>query len=187
MVFIIISPGNENRASYFTQSQNISELLLIAWQSTTYILKNIFKWPGNVLTIIQLIGISLYVGISNNRIKNISKSYVIKKFIIILPFLIFILLFLSYLPPLLYSYFTIYIVRIISKKVRRYRPIIQKYFPYVDLPDLQWSILDTFDSVTPTYASTHAREEVNNWLDKAGFSDVHQTKWGEISFISKSL
>jgi len=98
MVFIIISPGNENRASYFTQPSNISELLLIACQSTAYILKNIFKWPGNIMTIIQLIGISMYVGISNNKIKNITKSYVIKKFIIILPFLIFILLFASFLP-----------------------------------------------------------------------------------------
>ena len=95
--------------------------------------------------------------------------------------------FLSYLPPLLYSYFTIYIIRIISLKVRMFRPFILKYFPYVALADLKWSILDTFDSVTPIHASTHTTEEVNNWLDKAGFFKIKQSDWGKASFIAIKL
>ena len=57
----------------------------------------------------------------------------------------------------------------------------------MDLPDKNWSILDTFDSVTPTYASTHDREDVFNWLSAAGFHDSKPTNWGETSFLAKKL
>ena len=60
-----------------------------------------------------------------------------------------------------------------------------KIFPFVDLPDKNWSILDTFDSVTPTYASTHDREEVIDWLCGADFHDIKPTNWGETSFLAR--
>ena len=55
----------------------------------------------------------------------------------------------------------------------------------MDLPDKNWSILDTFDSVTPTYASTHEQKEVFNWLYASGFQDVKPTNWAKTSFLAK--
>lgn len=40
-------------------------------------------------------------------------------------------------------------------------------------PNWRWRVLDTFDAITPTYASTHAAEEVEFWLRTSGCSDVH--------------
>ena len=55
----------------------------------------------------------------------------------------------------------------------------------MDLPDKNWSILDTFDSITPTYASTHDQSEVFDWLSAAGFQDIKPTNWGATSFLAK--
>ena len=45
------------------------------------------------------------------------------------------------------------------------------------LPDLRWRILDTFDAITPKYASTHKPEEVKNWFKKINCKNIHETKW----------
>ena len=55
-------------------------------------------------------------------------------------------------------------------------------FPYVNLPDINWSLLDTFDSLTPTYQSTHEGHEVFGWLKKAGLREIEPTKWGPTSW-----
>ena len=91
----------------------------------------------------------------------------------------------SYYPAILYSYIAIYFLRPISKNIRLFRPIIMKLFPFVDLPDKKWSILDTFDSVTPSYASTHESNEVHDWLNKNGFINIVGTDWGSTSFLAK--
>lgn len=50
------------------------------------------------------------------------------------------------------------------------------------IPDKKWRILDTFDAITPEYASTHTSQEVRDWLIKAGCKDISQSDWGETSF-----
>ena len=93
----------------------------------------------------------------------------------------------SFIPAMLYSYVAINLIRPISRRLVFIKPIISKCFPFVDLLDKNWSILDTFDSVTPTYASTHDRIEVFDWLSAAGFQNIKPTNWGSTSFLSKKL
>lgn len=42
-------------------------------------------------------------------------------------------------------------------------------------PDLRWRVLDTFDAITPRYASTHTPEEVEFWLRAFGCEPVRPT------------
>ena len=93
----------------------------------------------------------------------------------------------SFIPAILYSYMAINVIRPIARRLIFIKSITSKCFPFVDLPDKNWSILDTFDSVTPTYASTHDRQEVFDWLTAAGFQDIKPTNWGATSFLVKKL
>ena len=49
------------------------------------------------------------------------------------------------------------------------------------LRDVRWRILDTFDAITPTLASTHTDEEVRGWMEQAGCSSVQSSNWGPAS------
>jgi len=42
-------------------------------------------------------------------------------------------------------------------------------------PGWRWRVLDTYDAITPTYASTHTPEEVEFWLRSAGCTEVKST------------
>lgn len=42
-------------------------------------------------------------------------------------------------------------------------------------PDFKWRVLDTFDAITPRYASTHTPEEVEFWLRAFGCESVRPT------------
>lgn len=62
-----------------------------------------------------------------------------------------------------------------------WRPLtypIRIFLPTVYLADLRWSILDTFDSLTTSYQSTHEYSSAKLWFQKAGFSQVIEGKWG---------
>jgi len=50
------------------------------------------------------------------------------------------------------------------------------------LADRRWSLLDTFDSVTPTHQSFHESYEVFQWFKKAGLSNIEPSDWGSTSF-----
>ena len=93
----------------------------------------------------------------------------------------------SFMPAILYSYVVVNVFRSVARRLVFIKSITSKCFPFVDLPDKNWSILDTFDSVTPTYASTYKREEVFDWLCAAGFQDNKPTNWGETSFLARKL
>ena len=54
------------------------------------------------------------------------------------------------------------------------------FFPSVTLPDVRWSVLDTFDSITPSYQSAHNVYEVYKWFQKAGFKDIRVAAWENI-------
>lgn len=43
-------------------------------------------------------------------------------------------------------------------------------------PDLDWRILDTFDYLTPTYASYHTYSEVTEWFKREGFSLIENLR-----------
>lgn len=42
-------------------------------------------------------------------------------------------------------------------------------------PGWRWRVLDTFDAITPSYASTHTPEEVAFWLREFGCCDIRST------------
>jgi SAM-dependent methyltransferase len=84
-------------------------------------------------------------------------------------------------PPLLYSYITVYGLRPVA-----FIPLLGKairlFLPFVKLPDIRWSLLDTFDSVTPSYQSGHESHEVFQWLKRSGFVEVEPSDWGSTVF-----
>lgn len=53
-------------------------------------------------------------------------------------------------------------------------------FPSVTLPDVRWSVLDTFDSITPSYQTAHTIYEVSEWFRSLRFQDIRVTAWGNI-------
>ena len=56
--------------------------------------------------------------------------------------------------------------------------IIRAIFPFVNLADHKWSVLDTFDSLTPSYQSAHESFEVFSWFKKNKFKAIEPTDWG---------
>lgn len=81
-------------------------------------------------------------------------------------------------PPLIYAYVTCCAFRPIALFVPPLGKAIRIVFPFVKLPDFHWSLLDTFDSVTPSYQSAHESYEVFNWLKRTGFQDIRPSDWG---------
>ena len=66
---------------------------------------------------------------------------------------------------------------------RIYKPLsypLRLFFPTVCLPDLKWSILDTFDSITPSYQSGHDLYDVYKWFINSKFSSARPAAWGNI-------
>jgi SAM-dependent methyltransferase len=84
-------------------------------------------------------------------------------------------------PPLFYTYATVYLHRLLGPMKFLTRPI-DAVFPSMYFPDLTWSLVDTFDSVTPCYQSAHECHEVFAWLKHAGLCDIEPTHWGPTSF-----
>lgn len=83
--------------------------------------------------------------------------------------------------PLIYAYFVVF-----ATYPLKYIPFlgngIRKIFPFANLPDINWAILDTFDSITPSHASTHENSEVNKWLENSGFEKIMNSDWSKTSF-----
>lgn len=83
--------------------------------------------------------------------------------------------------PLTYSYLAAYILRPLS-----FIPFLGHFlrlaFPFVRLPDPNWSLLDTFDSVTPTYQSAHESYEVYQWFRTNGLIEIEPSDWGFTSY-----
>lgn len=50
-------------------------------------------------------------------------------------------------------------------------------FPTIVLPDLKWSVLDTFDSITTSYQSGHTIYEVFKWFEDIKFSRIRPGNW----------
>jgi SAM-dependent methyltransferase len=84
-------------------------------------------------------------------------------------------------PPLVYTYTAVYLRRLLRPLPLVNRPV-QLLLPSKELPDLTWSLVDTFDSVTPSYQSAHECHEVFAWLRQAGLREIEPTRWGPTSF-----
>lgn len=85
------------------------------------------------------------------------------------------------LPPLAYSYFAALIVYPLSF-VPGLGHALRAVFPSVRLPDWKWRLLDTYDSVTPSYQSAHESFEVFQWFKKMGLVEIEPSDWGFSSF-----
>lgn len=90
----------------------------------------------------------------------------------------------KYYPPLVYSYMTSYGLRPISY-IPIFGVLVRGIFPFVRLPDLRWSVLDTFDSVTPNYQSTHESYEVFHWFKDNHLVEIEPSDWGFTSYHAK--
>jgi len=89
---------------------------------------------------------------------------------------------LKHRPPLAYTCLTNYLLRPLVRAMPTLARPLRMGFPFVMLPDRRWSILDTFDSVTPSYQSAHECYEVFRWLKDSSFENIEPTNWGFTSF-----
>jgi len=87
-------------------------------------------------------------------------------------------------PPLAYAYFATHVIRPLSY-IPVAGPLLRVMFPCVRLPDATWSMLDTFDSLTPIYQSTHESYEVFQWFQRAGLVDIEPSDWGFTAYHAR--
>lgn len=82
-------------------------------------------------------------------------------------------------PPLIYSLFTVYILGSLTKLPfgKYFFYPLKILFPFFNLKDARWSLLDTFDSVTPSYQSTHSHFEVFQWMKKQKLKNIEPSDW----------
>tara|TARA_Y100000389_G_scaffold201337_1_gene243818 strand:- start:6560 stop:7516 length:957 start_codon:yes stop_codon:yes gene_type:complete len=92
--------------------------------------------------------------------------------------------YLKHYPPLWYSVFFGGLCHYIGKINVRLTYPIRFFFPTMVLPDLKWSILDTFDSVTTSYQSAHDIPEVTKWFEDIKFKEIKVGNWG-VNLIGK--
>ena len=84
-------------------------------------------------------------------------------------------------PPLAYAYITTYALRSLSR-IPLVGLALRGLFPFVRLPDIRWSLLDTYDSVTPAYQSAHESHEVREWFRGCGLANIAQSDWGVTAY-----
>ena len=100
MIIIVLAPGNKIRSSYFVQTTDPIEIILIAYTSMKTFLDSMFKWPGNILTIIQLLTITAYFGLIAQNQNDVNKWSNRMFFWVtaLLPIMALVLLFSSFFP-----------------------------------------------------------------------------------------
>lgn len=93
------------------------------------------------------------------------------------------------IPPLIYSYLVVYLTRPIyrmPKMGRILKPLLM-YFPAIQLPDVRWSILDTFDSVTPSFQVGISYYELFDYMEESSFTNIRPTNWGGTSLKATKI
>jgi len=87
-----------------------------------------------------------------------------------------------------FAAFALYCLFYIPKRIRYIRYLVhlleKNFLVNLDLPDARWRVLDIFDAITPFYASTHTSEEVAQWFTEAHCREIHQTPWGNTSYVA---
>lgn len=91
--------------------------------------------------------------------------------------------FFGHYPPLMYSYFFGTLGFALGKIWRPLSYPLRAVFPTAWLPDYRWAILDTFDAIATTHQSGHTPDEIDKWLQAAGFSEVQQRQGND--FVGK--
>lgn len=90
-----------------------------------------------------------------------------------------------------YSYFASVVFYHLLKIIRKI-PLVGGKIAYLiekflivnlNIPDIRWRILDTFDAITPYRATAHTPEEVKQWFLSAGIRRIQQADWCNTSFI----
>ena len=89
-------------------------------------------------------------------------------------------------PPLIYSWFTTYLLAPFDA-IPLVRGVIYIMFPHIRLPDFQWSYLDTFDSITPSYQSGHEYGEVLQWFKNCNLSEIQKSDWPGVAMRGKKI
>jgi SAM-dependent methyltransferase/uncharacterized protein YbaR (Trm112 family) len=82
-------------------------------------------------------------------------------------------------PALIYTYVVVYISTLI-KMIPIIRTLIHPFlyfFPSIILKDIRWSILNTFDSITPSNQYGYTIYQVFEWFKKAKLKDVEPSNW----------
>ncbi len=90
-------------------------------------------------------------------------------------------------PPLIYSYVTVYTWKAILK-VPGLRTLLRpfsEFTPFMNIKDIDWAVLNTFDSVTPSNQSGHTVYQVYHWMKKAGLRDIEPSNWAGASLHAK--
>ena len=64
------------------------------------------------------------------------------------------------------------------------RNIVAKFIPFIYLPNKEWSILDTIDSITPVYQSCYTKKQVHDLFETNNMHSIKNTNWG-VSHIGK--
>ena len=100
----------------------------------------------------------------------------------------------GYNPALAYAYFSSYVLAPLITRGKRI-PRLNHWLEYVErnwlvvlnLPDIRWRLLDTFDAITPSIATTHTGDEVRGWMEKVGCTNLKKTGWGETSVMGTKV
>jgi SAM-dependent methyltransferase len=87
-------------------------------------------------------------------------------------------------PPLIYSYLVVYVSRVLLS-IPIFRTLIRpflSFFPFINIKkDIGWSVLNTFDSITPSNQSGHTLYEVFNWFKKEKLREIEPSNWAGAS------
>jgi SAM-dependent methyltransferase len=96
----------------------------------------------------------------------------------------------GYRIALAYTYISAYILAPMFRRLRRthlsslVKYLESEWLPCLsNLPDIRWRLLDTFDGITPSIASTHTRAEVLSWMEKAECKDFIFPAWGDTAIV----
>lgn len=84
-------------------------------------------------------------------------------------------------PALIYSYVIVYVFGTLARVpvIKYFVYILKTIFPFIDLPDRNWSVLDTFDSITPSNQFGFSIFEIFGWFKETRkFKTVEPSNWG---------
>lgn len=95
----------------------------------------------------------------------------------------------GYFAPWLYSVLVIFLSRPLfyfPRIGKIFRPIMG-YFPCIQLRDIKWSILDTFDSLTPQFQRGISFFELYSALQHSSVGFITPSNWGGTSLTGRKL
>ena len=96
----------------------------------------------------------------------------------------------GYRPALAYAYLSAYVLTPVLGKGKRIPGVARlldglekNWLVILALPDARWRVLDVFDAITPSIATTHSGEEVMAWFEQAGCTGMLTTPWCSTSVV----